>query len=51
MGHTERVRVPQICVGHIRNILDHYDRLCGTHDEEFVRKIQEKIEEGLNAIE
>lgn len=50
MGHTERIRIPIVCVGHIRNILDHYERLYGTHDEEFVRKIQDKIEEGLNAI-
>lgn len=51
MGHTERMRIPRICVGHIENLLQHYDRLCGTHDEEYVHKIQQKIEEGLDNID
>ena len=51
MGHTERMRIPQICVSHIENVLSHYERLCGTHGVEFVYKIQEKIEDGLINIE
>ena len=51
MGHTERMRIPQICVSHIENVLGHYERLCGTHGVEFVYKIQEKIEDGLVNIE
>jgi hypothetical protein len=51
MGHTERMRIPQICVSHIENVLGHYERLCGTHGEEFVIRLQDKIEEGLNNIE
>ena len=51
MGHTERMRIPLICVGHIEKVLDHYERLCGTHGIEYMTKIQDKIEEGLNNIE
>ena len=50
MGHTERIRIPENCVSHIENLLEHYDRICGTHDEEFLYKIQLKIEEGLENI-
>ena len=51
IGKTERLRIPEICVSHIETILSHYDRLCGTHGEEFMYKIQKKIEEGLECIE
>ena len=51
MGHTERIRIPQNCVSHIENLLEHYNRLCGTHNEQFVLKIQNKIENGLDDIE
>ena len=50
MGHTERMRIPQICVSHIENVLGHYERLCGTHGVEFVLKIQDKIENGLEDV-
>jgi len=51
MGHTERMRIPQICVSHIEKVLDHYERLCGTHGVEFVYKLQDKIEDGLSNVE
>jgi hypothetical protein len=51
MGHTERIRIPQNCVSHIENLLEHYNRLCGTHNEQFILKIQTKIENGLDDIE
>lgn len=51
MGHTERIRIPSNCVSHIKRILDHYDRLCGTHDVEFMYNIQSKIEDGLDNID
>ena len=51
MGHTERMRIPRVCVSHIENVLGHYERLCGTHGVEFIYKIQEKIEDGLINIE
>ena len=50
MGHTERIRIPNNCVSHIKRILEHYDRLYGTHNEEFVHNIQNKIEDGLDNI-
>jgi len=51
LGHTERMRIPRVYVSHIENVLQHYDRLCGTHGIEFVNKIQDKIEDGLSEIE
>jgi hypothetical protein len=51
MGHTERMRIPRVCVSHIENVMEHYERLCGTHDIEFVYKLQDKIEEGLCNVE
>lgn len=51
LGHTERMRIPQICVSHIENVLSHYERLCGTHGTEFVYKLQDKIEAGLDTVE
>ena len=51
MGHTERMRIPQNCVSHIENVLQHYERLCGTHGVEFVYKLQERIEDGLSNVE
>lgn len=50
MGHTERMRIPKVCVSHIKNILSHYERLCKTHGIEYVQKIQEKIEDGLENV-
>ena len=51
MGHTERMRIPQICVSHIEKLLEEYERLCGTHSIEFVYTIQEKVEDGLRRID
>ena len=51
IGKTEKIRIPSICVPHIENLLEHYDRICGAHDEEFLYKIQLKIEEGLENIQ
>ena len=51
IGKTEKIRIPQICVGHIENLLEHYNRICGAHDEIFLHKVQQKIEEGLESIE
>jgi hypothetical protein len=51
MGHTERMRIPEDCVPHIENLLEHYNRICGAHNEEFLHKLQLKIEEGLENIE
>jgi len=51
IGKTEKIRIPEICVPHIESILSQYDRLCGAHGEEFMYKIQKKIEEGLECIE
>lgn len=51
LGHTDRIRIPQNCVSHIEKVLQHYERLCGTHGLEFVIKIQDKIEDGLSNIE
>ena len=51
IGKTEKIRIPEICVPHIEYILEHYDRLCGAHDQDFIHKIQKKIEEGLENIE
>jgi hypothetical protein len=50
MGHTERIRIPVDCVSHIENLLEHYDRIYGTHSEEFLYKLQSKIEEGLENV-
>jgi hypothetical protein len=50
MGHTERVRIPQNCVSHIETVLLHYDRICGTHGIEYLRNLQDKIEQGLDNI-
>ena len=50
IGKTEKIRIPSICVPHIENLLEHYDRICGAHNEEFLYKIQLKIEEGLKNI-
>ena len=51
IGRTEKIRIPEICVGHIEKLLEHYDRICGAHDKDFLHKIQQKIEEGLESIE
>ena len=50
LGHTERIRIPKSCVSHIENVLGHYERLCGTHGIEFVLKLHDKIEEGLENV-
>lgn len=51
MGQTERIRIPKNCLSHIENILEHYNRICGTHDEEFLHKVQKNIEIGLGNID
>jgi hypothetical protein len=50
LGKTERIRIPAKYLSHIRNILEEYDRLCGTKGENLVYKIIEKYHEGLHNI-
>jgi hypothetical protein len=50
LGKTERIRVPVKYVSHIESLLEEFDRICGTHNEEYVDKIIEKYHEGLHNI-
>lgn len=49
-GETERIRIPKIYLGHIENILKRYDEICGTKGEDYVFRLQQKIEDGLDNI-
>jgi hypothetical protein len=51
LGKTDLIRIPKHCVTHIETLLNHYNRLCVTHDLEFLDKIQTKIESGLESID
>jgi hypothetical protein len=51
LGETKMIRIPKQCVEHIETLLNHYNRLCVTHDLEFLDKIQTKIESGLESID
>jgi hypothetical protein len=51
LGNTEKVRIPSKCIPHIERLLEEYDRVCGAHDYDYLVRIQNKIEEGLNVIE
>jgi hypothetical protein len=50
LGKTERIRVPVKYVSHIESLLEEFDRICGTHNEEYVDKIVDNIIRGLNNI-
>ena len=51
MGHTERIRIPKILMGHIEEMLDEYNRLYGTKGEDYMSKLHDKIIEGLKNID
>ena len=50
MGHTERVRLPQLIITHVGHIAQECDRICGTHDEDYVLHILDKVVEGLESV-
>jgi hypothetical protein len=51
MGHTERIRIPKTLIPFTKNLLEEFNRLYGTHDEEYLYKLQDKIIQGLQSIE
>jgi hypothetical protein len=51
MGQTERIRVPKILMGHMEEMLEEYNRLYGTRDEDYMNKLTDKIIEGLRSID
>jgi len=51
MGHTERIRIPKVLIPFTENILEEFNRLYGTHDDEYLYKLQDKIIQGLQSIE
>ncbi len=51
MGHTERIRIPNVLIPFTEQILEEFNRLYGTHDEEYLNKLQDKIIRGLQNIE
>ena len=51
MGQTERIRIPKILMGHIEEMLEEYNRLYGTRDEDYMDKLTDKIIEGLRSID
>jgi hypothetical protein len=51
MGHTERIRIPNVLIPFTEQILEEFNRLYGTHDEEYLNKLQDKIIQGLQNIE
>ena len=50
MGHTDRVRIPHTIVTHVGHIVSECERLCGTHDEEYVLHVLDKVIEGLESV-
>ena len=51
MGQTERIRVPKILMGHMEEMLEEYNRLYRTRDEDYMNKLTDKIVEGLRSID
>jgi hypothetical protein len=51
MGHTERIRIPEIFIPFTENLLKEFNRLYGTRGEEYLHKLQDKIIEGLQSID
>ena len=50
MGHTDRVRIPHTIVTHVGHIVIECERLCGTHDEEYVLHVLDKVIKGLESV-
>ena len=47
LGHTERVRLPQLIIPYVGHITEELDRLCGTHGEAYVLRILDNVCQGL----
>ena len=50
LGHTSPLRLPQTLHTHVLHIASECERLCVTHDEEYVLHILDKVIEGLEHI-
>ena len=50
LGHTEPLRVPHILHSHVLHMLSELERVCVTHDEDYVLHIADKIIKGLENI-
>ena len=51
LGPTDRLRIPKSQINHIENLLNHYNRIVEDNDNEYLIKIQQKIEKGLEKID
>ena len=50
LGHTLPLRIPQVLHSHVLHIAGECERLCVTHDDEYVLHILNKVCEGLDNI-
>ena len=50
LGHTSPLRIPHILHSHVLHIVAECERLCVTHDEDYVLHILDKVTEGLDNI-
>ena len=50
LGATEKIRIPKSHLPHIEILLNHYNRILETRDNDYIIKLQQNIEKGLENI-